>query len=434
MAKIIIYMLQEPGHLFPSFKIMEQLQKKGHKIIYLGKEEFKKEITYYGFDFEEATETYLPQEDIISKWTKIIPKTVLLLIRDRKKNYLYNTVVHNTEIIKRHKPDLVILDDLYTPYVISLHECNIPIVLLSTSLSQKKEQNVPPFSSDYIPRANFTSAIWTELLWFKLLLRLRLKTYFGFYKQNKKIAKDSHFPLHKRINHNQSLVFGIKHTPTLILCPQVFDFSKEKKKYRFYVECNIIHNRNPIHFNWEEINLSKPIVYCCLGTQVQQHFYGYIDFFKKIIEIFKNKPNYNLIISTWESIDINQFNDLPSHIKVYNKVPQIEILNKSSLFITHGGLGSIKEAIFFGVPMLVLPVNTGCDQNGNAARVYYHKIGLRGNIREDSLDEINIKINEMLTTKKFQQHIKKMQDVFIASEQKPESIDIIESYIKAPII
>jgi MGT family glycosyltransferase len=430
MATIIVYMLQEPGHLLPSYRVAEKLQDKGHKIIYIGSKSFRREIISYGFTFKEVPEAYIDTRVKKNNWTKIVPKVILQTIKDIKDRHLYNTVRCVTETIISYNPDLILLDELYTPYIISISRYNIPLLLISVYLSPEKDINIPPLSSTYIPKANFVSKIWTEWLWFKTVYQFRKKTYFGYYSQNKKLAHDYQFPLKKRINHNRLFVFGIKDIPTLILCPRIFDFPRQDKPHRFYLEDNIVLNRELIPFNWDKINLSKPIIYCSLGTQAQFHFSGCGKFYKKIIDIFREKPNYNLIVSTGKELDLCDITNLPSHIMVCQKVPQIEILKKATLFITHGGMGSFKEAVYFGVPMLVFPVNLTSDQNGNAARIFYHKIGLRGNIRKDSTNTIRRKINQILNTNLFQVNIKSMQKAFINCEQKSSYIEIIEHHLK----
>ncbi|MEZ4726485.1 MAG: glycosyltransferase [Caldilineaceae bacterium] len=36
-------------------------------------------------------------------------------------------------------------------------------------------------------------------------------------------------------------------------------------------------------------------------------------------------------------------------------VPQLEILQRAALFITHGGMNSTSEALLYGVPVIVVP-------------------------------------------------------------------------------
>src|SRR5262249_22322505 len=54
--------------------------------------------------------------------------------------------------------------------------------------------------------------------------------------------------------------------------------------------------------------------------------------------------------------------------------PQIDVLKRSSLCITHAGLNTVLEALSFGVPLLALPITN--DQPGVAARIAHKKVGL----------------------------------------------------------
>uniref|UniRef100_A0A183U1L9 UDP-glucuronosyltransferase n=1 Tax=Toxocara canis TaxID=6265 RepID=A0A183U1L9_TOXCA len=50
--------------------------------------------------------------------------------------------------------------------------------------------------------------------------------------------------------------------------------------------------------------------------------------------------------------------NMPRHIKVFQFAPQKEILNhnRTKLFISHGGLKSLKESICAGVPLVLMPI------------------------------------------------------------------------------
>jgi len=71
---------------------------------------------------------------------------------------------------------------------------------------------------------------------------------------------------------------------------------------------------------------------------------------------------------------------LPQKVKFIDIVPAVV---KANLFLTHSGNGSVLEAIHFKVPMLLFPLNDKWDQNGTAARMVYHGLGLKSKLNEN---------------------------------------------------
>lgn len=45
----------------------------------------------------------------------------------------------------------------------------------------------------------------------------------------------------------------------------------------------------------------------------------------------------------------------PAHLTVVTHAPQVELLARAAAFVTHGGMGSVMEAVHQGVPMVVIP-------------------------------------------------------------------------------
>jgi UDP:flavonoid glycosyltransferase YjiC (YdhE family) len=56
------------------------------------------------------------------------------------------------------------------------------------------------------------------------------------------------------------------------------------------------------------------------------------------------------------------------------KAPQVELLKRATLFITHAGMNSTLEALQLGVPMVAILI--GNDQPGVAPRIQYHQLGV----------------------------------------------------------
>jgi len=52
---------------------------------------------------------------------------------------------------------------------------------------------------------------------------------------------------------------------------------------------------------------------------------------------------------------------MPRNFIVQEFVPQLELLQRTALFVTHGGMNSVSEALYYGVPLVVIPQSA--DQN-----------------------------------------------------------------------
>jgi MGT family glycosyltransferase len=64
---------------------------------------------------------------------------------------------------------------------------------------------------------------------------------------------------------------------------------------------------------------------------------------------------WHVVISTGPHLDPAELGPLPPNMEAHRQVPQLTILKKAKLFISHGGLGGILEALSLGVPILALP-------------------------------------------------------------------------------
>lgn len=95
---------------------------------------------------------------------------------------------------------------------------------------------------------------------------------------------------------------------------------------------------------------SSKIIYISLGTI----FNNSIEFYESCFKAFK-KMDASIIMSVGKNIDINVFKAIPPNFIVRNCVPQLEILKHADVFITHGGMNSTNEGLYYSVPLIVVP-------------------------------------------------------------------------------
>jgi MGT family glycosyltransferase len=99
-----------------------------------------------------------------------------------------------------------------------------------------------------------------------------------------------------------------------------------------------------------------------------------IDIFRSIAQAAVGLKELQFVLAVGGQLDPKQLGAVPANVVVVSHAPQIEILKRSSLCITHAGLNTVLESLASGVPMLALPITN--DQPGVAARIANKKVGV----------------------------------------------------------
>ncbi len=147
-----------------------------------------------------------------------------------------------------------------------------------------------------------------------------------------------------------------------------------------------LHHTGPFHDGLGRIEsdfprdrlTGEPLVYASMGTGTLQN--GLEAVFSAIAQAVEPRPGMQLVLSIGDSLDSKQISSLPANCIVVNRAPQIELLKRSALCITHAGLNTVLESLTQGVPMVAIPVTN--DQPGVAARIAYTKSGAYVSIQE----------------------------------------------------
>jgi UDP:flavonoid glycosyltransferase YjiC (YdhE family) len=114
-------------------------------------------------------------------------------------------------------------------------------------------------------------------------------------------------------------------------------------------------------------SLQAPVLYASVGTVLKAAPRLLRNFATALAPL-----GGTVIISTGET-DPAALDPLPDNVHARRFVPQLEVLARAALFVTHGGMNSANEALYAGVPMLVVP--QGADQPLVARQVLDHLQG-----------------------------------------------------------
>ncbi|MEX2568860.1 MAG: glycosyltransferase, partial [Cyclobacteriaceae bacterium] len=310
----------------------------------------------------------------------------------------------------------------------------VPFITFCTKINLNESKFYFPFISSLIPGNNLLWRTYIKFLWKFVYIKSIIKLFFGFMdffnishiSLMVRYAYRNDIPIFSIWNFKRCSHFGWKDYPELILSPMAFDFVREYSFNQIYlgpvVELNRLDLNNKIFLNSGLYKLIKShtshinIIFCSMGSYDFKYTKRRINFYLQILKIFQNRDDLVLIVSTGKNIDPLAFKFKAKNIFVYQNIPQIQVLKKVDLMINHGGMQSVTECIMLEVPMLIFPLNPNLDQNGNAARAVYHKVGLRGNLKKDSPKIIEQKIDHLLTKRTyFVNNIKKLREKMIGS-------------------
>ncbi len=116
-----------------------------------------------------------------------------------------------------------------------------------------------------------------------------------------------------------------------------------------FVGASIAERQETCDFPVEEL-AKGTVVYISMGT-INNDFAG---FYRMCMEAFA-ETKFKAVLSVGQKTEIASLGRSPDNFIVRNYVPQLEVLRKTSVFISHGGLNSVNEALYFGVPVIALP-------------------------------------------------------------------------------
>lgn len=152
--------------------------------------------------------------------------------------------------------------------------------------------------------------------------------------------------------------------------PREFDFPDTNwpKQFCYAGPFHDDEGREPQKFPWERLD-GRPLIYASLGTLVN----GLEFIYRAILDTAAALPDTQMVLSVGHNVNVHRLDPIPANVVAVRSAPQIELLKRAALCITHAGLNTTLESLACGVPMVAIPI--GYDQPGVAMRIQYHGAG-----------------------------------------------------------
>lgn len=162
----------------------------------------------------------------------------------------------------------------------------------------------------------------------------------------------------------------------------------------------------------------RKVVYISMGTVFNQQK----EYYEMCFEAFKD-VDATIVMAVGKHTDLSEFSSFPDNFIVKSYVPQLEVLQYTDVFFTHGGMNSTSEGLYYGTPLAVIPVSA--DQPFVAQRVSELKAGIVLNLNEVSPALLRETAEKLLTDPSFKQHAEKIGSSFREAGGAPKAAGVI---------
>ncbi len=331
MSKIVFFCIPAYGHTNPTLEVVSELVKRGHRVWYYSYNLFREKIEAAGAKFiacdEYDTEQRLEPEDAerigkdLAFSTKVLVDTTLALddmvCRD----------------MAELQPDCIVADSMAVWGKAVALKLNIPFVSSTTTFAFNQHS------------AKIMKQSVTQL--FSMIFSM------PEINKNLKRLQDKGYPVKNILD----IIQNDNQTNTIVYTSREFQPCAEtfSDKYTF-----VGPSVRPVT---ENIKKEKDkLVYISMGTVVN----NCLQFYKNCIQALGG-TGYQVIMSVGNLIHIDDLGTIPENISVSNFTDQIAVLNKADAFLSHCGMNSVNESLYYQVPLVMYPQTT--EQEGVAARV-----------------------------------------------------------------
>lgn len=343
MSKAVVFCTPSYGHINQTLAVVEALTQGGEQIIYYGTERFREDIEATGARFRLIPFDFSPVDR---------PSLTLLacLLAECASAWLPRLI----DELRREAPDYVLMDNVCVigRYVAAI--LGIPAIAL-ISMFVVQRGTIPFVGLTSLAEAARSAETVRALLRFRRLSREIAETY-G--------VECLSLPI--------DLVYS-RADLNIAFTSELFQLHPERLDgtYRFIGPCLTARPRDRGHALPPLGN--RPLVYVSLGTVFNRDQ----GFFRRCFEAFAG-ADFTVVLSAGAATDIASLGPIPGNFIVRNYIPQIEVLKRASVFISHGGMNSASESLLNRVPLIVCP--QGADQFFVARRV--HELGAGVWLRE----------------------------------------------------
>ncbi len=381
--KIVWFCIPAHGHTNPTLGIVRELTAAGHQVFYFSFEPFREKIEKagavfigcdgYDFEMEDKENADRVGKDKVFATELLVSSTLAL---DEM----------TTEKIREIKPDLIVSDSVAFWGKLAAMKHGVPYVSSTTTFAFNR------FSAKYMRESPLDVA----------------RMIFALPRINRQIRRlrEKGYPVKGLLD----IVQNDNSTDTLVYTSRLFQPCADtfSDRYRF-IGPSIRPIGTPV------AKTAEKTVYISMGTVNRNPA-----FYRSCIRAL-SKTDWQVIVSTGANPE--RFGDLPENVRIFESVDQMAVLSIADAFLTHCGMNSASEGLYFRVPLVLFPQTP--EQGAVARRTEELGAGVR--LASISEEDILGALKRALYEPRYRENAGKISDSFRACGGAPEARAFLES-------
>jgi len=403
------------GHLNPFLTLMAELKSRGHQLTFVGKRDAEQRVRDAGFDFAPIGEAEFPP----GSWNRSIERLGQLSGRAALR-FTVERYQQSASVLLRDAPDQIrcieadglIVDQTITSGATVAELLNLPFVTLCAALPMNEEPGVPTLVFPWRFRPGW---IW------------RMRNRMGHY-LFRRVAR----PVKDAVNRVRR-AHGLRPQTTtresfsrwaqIAQMPQEFDFPRSDlpESFHYVGPLHDTGDRPAVDFPYERLT-GRSLIYASMGTLQNrlQHVF-------QIIAEACQGIDAQLVLSQGGG-DNGKTTGFPGDPIVVPFAPQLELLKRAAITITHAGMNTTIESLAQGVPLVAVPVTN--DQPGVAARIEWTGAGAVVPLGKITVPTLRDAVGRVLSEQRFRSNAERLKQAIAQTGGVAEAADIIETAVR----
>jgi len=361
MARLGAFCYPGSGHINPVTALARALELRGHNVVIFGVADIEQRVRAAGIQYHQIGAADFPagtikaSDELLSRLRGMaafrftierIASSARMILRD------------GPAAVRHERIDALLVDEVDVAGTIGEH-LGLPFLSIAIIPPMNQSDQIPPVFFGWRPGTSWLSR-------FRNRMGLRLLKWIGKPLSDLLNEKRDEWGL-KRL---AGPIEALSPIARIALMPRAFEFELATPPGNLFYTGPWVNaaQRPPVEFPWDKLD-GRQLIYASLGTLQN----GSESVFRTIADACSGLP-VQLVIALGGGLKPEQLGPLAGNPVVVSFAPQLDLLKRADVVITHAGINTVLESLSEGVPLVAIPL--GNDQPGVAARLRERRVGV----------------------------------------------------------